>query len=181
MDVRDIRLDSLRSAIGYVPQKGILFSGTIAENLRWGKRDASSEEVKLAAMTAQAGEFINDKPEGYDSEISQGGANVSGGQKQRLAIARALIRKPAILIFDDSFSALDMKTDAELRKALAETTSASTKIIVAQRVGTILNAEQIIVIDDGMIVGKGTHRELMRNCSVYREIALSQLTEAELA
>jgi ATP-binding cassette subfamily B protein len=181
MDVRDIRLDSLRSAIGYVPQKGILFSGTIAENLRWGKRDASSEEVKLAAMTAQAGGFINDKPEGYDSEISQGGANVSGGQKQRLAIARALIRKPAILIFDDSFSALDMKTDAELRKALAETTSASTKIIVAQRVGTILNAEQIIVIDDGMIVGKGTHRELMRNCSVYREIALSQLTEAELA
>lgn len=179
-DVRDVTLRSLRDTIGYVPQKGVLFSGTIGENIRWGNDQATLEEVMEAAETAQADGFIKDKPESYDSEISQGGANVSGGQKQRLAIARAVIKKPAIFIFDDSFSALDMKTDINLRRALAEKTTESTKIIVAQRVGTILHAEQIIVLDEGRIAGKGTHSELMKTCSVYRDIAKSQLSEAEL-
>ncbi|MBQ6389563.1 MAG: ABC transporter ATP-binding protein [Mogibacterium sp.] len=179
-DVRDITLHSLRDEIGYVPQKGILFSGTIGDNIRWGDEDATDEQVLEAAVTAQAMEFIAEKAEGINSEISQGGANVSGGQKQRLAIARALIKKPAILIFDDSFSALDMKTDIALRRALAEKTADSTRIIVAQRVGTILHAEQIIVLDDGKIAGKGTHSELMKNCEVYRDIARSQLSEIEL-
>lgn len=180
-DVRDVTLYSLRESIGYVPQKGILFSGTIGENIRWGDENATDEEVRLAAEIAQADGFVDERAEGYDSIISQGGANVSGGQKQRLAIARAVIKKPKIMIFDDSFSALDMKTDAALRKALSEQISDAARIIVAQRVGTILNAEQIIVLDEGRIAGKGTHRELMKDCSVYRDIARSQLSEGELA
>lgn len=180
-DVRDVTLRSLRDTIGYVPQKGILFSGTIAENIRWGDEEASDDEVLRAAEIAQATRFISERPEGFDAEISQGGANVSGGQKQRLAIARAVIKEPEIMIFDDSFSALDMKTDSALRKALTEKTADSVKIIVAQRVGTILNAEQIIVLDEGRIAGKGTHAELMKSCSVYQDIARSQLSERELA
>ncbi|MBQ6439760.1 MAG: ABC transporter ATP-binding protein [Mogibacterium sp.] len=181
IDVRDIKLESLRDAIGYVPQKGILFSGTVAENIRWGDEEASDEEVRRAAEIAQAAEFIDERPEGFGREVSQGGANVSGGQKQRLAIARAVVKKPAIMLFDDSFSALDMKTDVTLRKALAEHITDSTRIIVAQRVGTILHAEQIIVLDEGRIVGKGTHKELMETCSIYRDTAISQLSEAALA
>ena len=181
IDVRDISLESLRDVIGYVPQKGILFSGTVAENIRWGDEDASEEEVRFAAEIAQATEFIDERPEGFDREVSQGGANVSGGQKQRLAIARAVVKKPTIMLFDDSFSALDMKTDVTLRKALAEHITDSTRIIVAQRVGTILHAEQIIVLDEGRIVGKGTHKELMDTCEIYRDTALSQLSEAALA
>ena len=180
-DVRDVTLHSLRDTIGYVPQKGVLFSGTIRENICWGDEDATAEEVRLAAEIAQADDFISEKPEGYDSEISQGGANVSGGQKQRLAIARAIIKHPKVMIFDDSFSALDMKTDAALRKALSENAGDQTRIIVAQRVGTILNAEQIIVLDEGRIAGKGTHKELLETCDVYREIAHSQLSIQELA
>ena len=180
-DVRDISLESLRDAIGYVPQKGILFSGTVADNIRWGDEDATDEEVRLAAEIAQAAGFIEERPEGYDREVSQGGANVSGGQKQRLAIARAVIKKPRVMIFDDSFSALDMKTDVTLRRALAEHTAGTTRIIVAQRVGTIMHAEQIIVLDEGRIVGKGTHSELMKTCGIYRETAVSQLSEAALA
>lgn len=179
-DVRDVTMHSLRDAIGYVPQKGILFSGTIGENIMWGDENASPEKVRLAAEIAQADDFIDEKPDGFDTEVSQGGTNVSGGQRQRLAIARAIIKDPAILIFDDSFSALDMKTDAALRRALADKTADAVRIIVAQRVGTILHAEQIIVLDDGKIVGKGTHDELMQSCDVYREIALSQLSETEL-
>jgi ATP-binding cassette subfamily B protein len=179
-DVRDITLRSLRDSIGYVPQKGILFSGTIGENIRWGDEDATDEEVRLAAEISQATGFIDERPDGYDSVISQGGGNVSGGQKQRLAIARAVIKKPEIMIFDDSFSALDMKTDAALRKALEENIADSVRIIVAQRVGTILNAEQIIVLDEGRIAGKGTHAELMKSCSIYQDIARSQLSEREL-
>ena len=179
-DVRDISLRSLRDSIGYVPQKGILFSGTIGENIRWGDEDATDEEVRLAAEISQATGFIDERPDGYDSVISQGGGNVSGGQKQRLAIARAVIKKPEIMIFDDSFSALDMKTDAALRKALEKNIADSVRIIVAQRVGTILNAEQIIVLDEGRIAGKGTHAELMKSCSIYQDIARSQLSEREL-
>ena len=181
IDVKDIRLESLRDAIGYVPQKGILFSGTVADNIRWGDEDASDEEIRFAAGIAQAAEFIDERPEGFNREVSQGGANVSGGQKQRLAIARAVVKKPAIMLFDDSFSALDMKTDVALRRALAENTAESTRIIVAQRVGTILHAEQIIVLDEGRIAGKGTHKELMETCEIYRDTALSQLSEAALA
>ena len=180
IDVRDIELESLRDAIGYVPQKGILFSGTVAENIRWGDEDSSDEEVRLAAEIAQATEFIDERPEGFEREVSQGGANVSGGQKQRLAIARAVVKKPAVMLFDDSFSALDMKTDVELRKALTEHIKDSTCIIVAQRVGTILHAEQIIVLDEGRIAGKGTHKELMQTCEIYRDTAISQLSEAAL-
>ena len=180
-DVRDVSLESLRAEIGYVPQKGILFSGTVADNIRWGDEDASDEEVRSAADIAQATEFIDERPEGFGREVSQGGANVSGGQKQRLAIARAVVKKPLIMLFDDSFSALDMKTDVTLRKALAAHTGGSTRIIVAQRVGTILHAEQIIVLDEGRIVGKGTHKELMETCDIYRDTALSQLSEAALS
>ena len=154
---------------------------TVADNIRWGDADATDEEVRLAADIAQATEFIDERPEGFGREVSQGGANVSGGQKQRLAIARAVVKNPPIMIFDDSFSALDMKTDVTLRKALAEHTEGSTRIIVAQRVGTILHAEQIIVLDEGRIVGKGTHAELMESCDIYRETAISQLSEAALA
>lgn len=180
-DVRDITLESLRDAIGYVPQKGMLFSGTVADNIRWGDSDADDEKVKAAAEIAQASGFIAERPEGFEREVSQGGANVSGGQKQRLAIARAIVKDPLIMLFDDSFSALDMKTDVALRRALAEHTSGSTRIIVAQRVGTILHAEQIIVLDEGRIAGKGTHEELMKSCDIYRETAISQLSEAALA
>jgi len=180
-DIRKVTLESLRDQIGYVPQKGILFSGTVADNIRWGREDAADEEVRAAAETSQAAEFIDERPEGYEREVSQGGANVSGGQKQRLAIARAVIKKPKIFIFDDSFSALDMKTDVALRRALADSTAESTKIIVATRVGTILHAQQIIVLDEGRIVGKGTHDELMKSCDIYRDTAVSQLSEAALA
>ena len=179
-DIRDLKLASLREEIGFVPQKGILFSGTIASNLRFGRPDATDEEIRRAAEIAQASEFIDEKEEGYDSYIAQGGNNVSGGQKQRLSIARAIAKKPALFVFDDSFSALDMKTDAKLRKVLAEEEKQATKTIVAQRISTILHAEQIIVLDEGRIVGKGTHEELMRSCEVYREIAQSQLSKSEL-
>lgn len=179
-DIREYTLESLRAAIGYVPQKGILFSGTIESNIGFGVEHATPEEIAYAAETAQAAGFIADKEEGYESHIAQGGSNVSGGQRQRLSIARALAKKPSILIFDDSFSALDMKTDAKLRQALADRERDTAKIIVAQRVGTILHAEQIIVLDEGMVVGKGTHDELMKNCETYRQIAKSQLSAKDL-
>ena len=179
-DIRNITMADLREEIGFVPQKGVLFSGTIASNLRFGKEDASDEQIKKAAEIAQATEFIEAKDDKYDSSIAQGGSNVSGGQKQRLAIARAIAKDPKIFIFDDSFSALDLKTDAALRKALAENVKDSTVIIVAQRISTILHAEQILVLDEGRIVGKGTHEELLKNCNVYQEIAKSQLSASEL-
>lgn len=179
-DIRDIRMADLREEIGFVPQKGILFSGTIASNLRFGKEDASDAQIGKAAEIAQATEFIEAKEKKYDSEIAQGGSNVSGGQKQRLAIARAIAKDPKIFIFDDSFSALDLKTDAALRKALVENVKDSTVIIVAQRISTILHAEQILVLDDGKIVGKGTHDELLASCDVYQQIAKSQLSAKEL-
>ena len=179
-DIRNISMSDLREEIGFVPQKGVLFSGTIASNLRFGKDDATEEEIKKAAEIAQATEFIEAKEEKYESAIAQGGSNVSGGQKQRLAIARAIAKNPKIYIFDDSFSALDLKTDAALRKALSENVKDSTVIIVAQRISTILHAEQILVLDDGKIVGKGTHEELLNSCEVYRQIAKSQLSAKEL-
>ena len=179
-DIKDIPLKDLREQIGFVPQKGILFSGTIASNLRFGKHDATDEELKEAAEIAQAMEFIEDKKEQFDSAIAQGGTNVSGGQKQRLAIARALVKKPKILVFDDSFSALDMKTDAVLRKALMEKVKDSTVIIVAQRISTIIHADKILVLDDGEIVGVGKHEELLKTCEVYEQIARSQLSAKEL-
>jgi len=181
MDVRSVTQRDLRDRIGYIPQKSSLFSGTIESNLRYADENASEEDLKLAADIAQATEFITAKPEGLQSEIAQGGANVSGGQKQRLAIARALIKKAPIYIFDDSFSALDYKTDSALRKALKEHTGSSTLFIVTQRVATIKDAEQIIVLDEGRIVGKGSHQELMKSCDVYQDIALSQLSKEELA
>lgn len=180
IDIRDITQHELRSKIGLVPQKGVLFSGDIASNLRYGKRDASDSEIAEAAKVAQAEDFINSKLEKYESPIAQGGTNVSGGQKQRLCIARALAKKAPVYIFDDSFSALDFKTDAALRKALKKYTGDSTVLIVAQRISTIMDAEQIIVLDEGKMVGKGTHKELMQSCPTYREIASSQLNEEEL-
>lgn len=179
-DIRNISMSDLREEIGFVPQKGVLFSGTIASNLRFGNDNATNEEIKKAAEIAQATEFIEAKDDKYESSISQGGSNVSGGQKQRLAIARAIAKKPKIFIFDDSFSALDLKTDAALRKALSENVKDSTVIIVAQRISTILHAEQILVLDDGKVVGKGTHEQLLKDCEVYREIAKSQLSAKEL-
>ena len=179
-DIRNISMSDLREEIGFVPQKGVLFSGTIASNLRFGNDDATDEEIKKAARIAQATEFIEAKDDKYESSISQGGSNVSGGQKQRLAKARAIAKNPKIFIFDDSFSALDLKTDAALRKALSENVKDSTVIIVAQRISTILHAEQILVLDDGKVVGKGTHEQLLKNCDVYREIAKSQLSAKEL-
>jgi ATP-binding cassette, subfamily B, multidrug efflux pump len=181
VNVKEVSQHDLRNQIGYVPQKGVLISGTIASNLRYGDKDATDEEVRIAADIAQASGFIEDKPEGYESEIAEGGGNVSGGQKQRLSIARALVKKPQIYIFDDSFSALDFKTDAALRRALKEHTGGSTVLIVAQRVSTIMGAEQIIVLDEGKIVGVGTHRELLKSCPTYYEIASSQLSKEELA
>lgn len=180
-DIRDVSIESLRENIGYVPQKGVLFSGTIASNIRFGAEDASDEQMKKAAAIAQATDFIEEKDKKYDSSISQGGTNVSGGQKQRLAIARAVARNAKIYIFDDSFSALDFKTDVAVRKALREDMTDSTVFIVAQRVSTILHADQILVLDEGKIVGKGTHKELMENCPVYEQIARSQLSEKEIA
>ena len=180
VNIKNVRLHDLREKIGYVPQKGVLFSGTIDSNLRYGKKDATQEDIIKAAKIAQSIDFINDKEDKFDSEISQGGSNVSGGQKQRLSIARAIAKDPEIFIFDDSFSALDFKTDAKLRKALKSETSNSTVLIVAQRISTILDADQIVVLDEGRIVGKGTHKELLKNCEIYKEIALSQLSKEEL-
>lgn len=180
VDIREISKHDLRAKLGYVPQKGVLFSGTIASNIKYGKEDATDDEMKLAAQIAQSVEFIEKKEEGYDAPIAQGGSNVSGGQKQRLSIARAVAKKPDIFIFDDSFSALDFKTDKALRKALADNTGDSTVIIVAQRISTILHADQIIVLDDGKVAGIGTHSELLRNCDVYRQIAVSQLSQKEI-
>ena len=181
IDIKDISLKTLREQIGYVPQKGVLFSGTIKSNIGYGAGDISEDVLKESARIAQATEFIDEKNNQYDSSISQGGTNVSGGQKQRLSIARAIARDPKIYIFDDSFSALDLKTDVALRKALGPKFTKATVFIVAQRVSTILNADQILVLDDGKIVGKGTHRELIDTCETYRMIAESQLSEAELA
>ncbi len=180
VDLRAMDIHTLRKNIGFVPQKGTLFSGTIASNIRFGNPEASDEEVERAAKIAQADDFITEKPEGYGSFISHGGGNVSGGQKQRLSIARAIAKKPAVMVFDDSFSALDMKTDAKLREELAKEEKDAAKIIVAQRVSTILNADQILVLDEGRVAGLGTHEELLDTCEVYREIASSQLSEKEL-
>lgn len=181
VDIRNVTQHELREKIGYVPQKGTLFSGTVESNLRYADQDASSKTLMQAAEIAQLSDFLCDSPEGMSTAIAQGGANVSGGQKQRLSIARALVKKPPIYILDDSFSAIDFKTDAALRKALKMNTNASTLLIVTQRVSTIKNAEQIIVLDEGMIVGKGTHYQLMEECEIYNEIASSQLTQEELA
>lgn len=180
VDIREVKQHELREKLGYVPQKGVLFSGDIASNIMFGNSHGSDEEMIEAAEIAQATEFIDTKPEKYKSPISQGGSNVSGGQKQRLSIARAIAKHPQVFIFDDSFSALDYKTDVTLRRALAEKTSGSTVLIVAQRISTILHAEQIIVLDEGKVAGKGTHAELLKNCPVYREIAESQLSKKEL-
>lgn len=179
-DIRNVTMKYLRDRIGYVPQKGILFSGTIASNLRFGNKDADDTEIAEAAEIAQAADFIEEKHDRYDSYIAQGGTNVSGGQKQRLSIARAIAKKPDVFIFDDSFSALDMKTDAKLRKALESKVKDKTVIIVAQRISTIINADEILVLDDGKIVGKGTHKELLKSCDTYLQIAKSQLSEKEL-
>ncbi|MEG0339910.1 MAG: ABC transporter ATP-binding protein, partial [Oscillospiraceae bacterium] len=180
VDIRDITQHELREAIGYVPQKGMLFSGDIASNLRLGNNEASDELLRNASETAQASEFIDELDDGFASEISQGGTNVSGGQRQRLSIARALVKKAPIYIFDDTFSALDFKTDAALREALGTYTGGASVLIVAQRISTIVHSQQIIVLDEGHIVGKGTHEELMNNCETYREIAASQLPKEEL-
>ena len=181
VDVRDYRLSKLRDKIGFIPQKALLFTGTIADNLRYGKEDATQEEMERAAEIAQATDFISKKTDGYDELLSEGGANFSGGQKQRLAIARAVIRRPEIYIFDDSFSALDYQTDAKLRARLKKETTESTVLIVAQRVGTIMHADKIIVLNEGEVVGIGTHRELLENCPIYYDIAASQLSKEELA
>ena len=179
-DIRNLSMKELRQEVGFVPQKGVLFSGTIASNLRFGNKDATDEQIRTAAEIAQAEDFIEEKDEKYDSYICQGGSNVSGGQKQRLAIGRAIAKEPKLFVFDDSFSALDMKTDAKLRKALETKVSDCTEVIVAQRISTILHADQILVLDDGEIVGKGTHVELLANCEVYQQIAKSQLSAKEL-
>jgi ATP-binding cassette, subfamily B, multidrug efflux pump len=181
VDIREMAQKDLRAKIGFVPQTAVLFSGTIADIIRYGKDDATDEEIRYAAEVAQAADFIANMKDGFESEIAQGGTNVSGGQKQRLSIARALVRKPEIYIFDDSFSALDFKTDARLRAALKKETADSTVIIVAQRVSTVMDADRIIVLDDGQIVGIGNHRELLKTSEVYREIVSSQLSEEEIA
>ncbi|WP_017691773.1 ABC transporter ATP-binding protein [Paenibacillus sp. PAMC 26794] len=180
-DVRELRQEDLRAKIGFVPQKAVLFTGTVAENIRHGKDDATMEEIVRAAQTAQAENFITEMKDGYDSIIAQGGNNVSGGQKQRLSIARAVVRRPEVYIFDDSFSALDFKTDAKLRAALKSETTEAAVLIVAQRVSTVMDADRILVMDEGQIVGSGTHRELLEHNEVYREIVSSQLTEEEIA
>ncbi|AIQ65980.1 multidrug ABC transporter ATP-binding protein [Paenibacillus stellifer] len=181
VDVREMTQEELRAKIGYVPQKAVLFTGTVTENIKYGKEDATDEEVRHAAEVAQALDFVSKMKDGFDSEIAQGGGNVSGGQKQRLSIARALVRKPEIYLFDDSFSALDFKTDAKLRAALKGETTESTVLIVAQRVSTVMDADRIIVLDEGRIAGIGNHRELLANSEVYREIVSSQLSEEEIA
>lgn len=180
VDIRDLSQHELREEIGYVPQKGVLFSGTIESNITYGIENATKEEIEKTAKISQSLDFINAKEDKFETEIAQGGTNISGGQKQRLSIARALAKKPKIYIFDDSFSALDLKTDAKLRKELKSETTDSTVLIVAQRISTIMNAEQIIVLDDGEMVGCGTHKELLKNCEVYNQIALSQLSKEEL-
>jgi ATP-binding cassette subfamily B protein len=180
IDVRDVRQHDLREKIGYTPQKGVLFSGTVESNLRLADQDASEETLRESVEIAQASDFVFENPEGLEAPISQGGANVSGGQKQRLSIARSLVKRPPIFIFDDTFSALDFKTDAALRKALKEKTGESTVLLVTQRVATVMSADQIIVLDDGKIVGKGTHQDLMKTCQTYQEIATSQLSKEEL-
>lgn len=181
VDIREMEQEDLRDKIGIVPQKAVLFSGTVAENIRYGKENATDEEIKHAAKIAQASEFISKMKDGYDSQIAQGGNNLSGGQKQRLSIARAIVKKPEIYIFDDSFSALDFKTDANLREALKSEIKESTMIIVAQRVSTVMNADRIIVLDEGNIAGIGTHEELLKSSKVYKEIVSSQLAEEEIA
>ena len=181
VDVRDYSLTTLRNKIGFIPQKALLFTGTIAENLRYGKEDATQAELERAAEIAQAADFISRTPDGFDAHLAEGGTNFSGGQKQRLAIARAVIRQPEIYIFDDSFSALDYQTDAKLRARLKKETTGSTVLIVAQRVGTIMNADKIVVLNEGDVVGIGTHKELLQTCPVYYDIAASQLSEEELA
>lgn len=181
VDIRSVPQDEVRSKIGFVPQKAILFTGTIADNIRFGKQEATEEEIEHAARIAQAEEFIRNMKDGYNAEVEQGGSNLSGGQKQRLSIARALIRKPDLYIFDDSFSALDFKTDARLRAALRDETRNATMLIVAQRVSTVVDADRIIVLEEGRIAGMGTHKELLETNEVYREIVLSQLTEEEIA
>jgi ATP-binding cassette subfamily B protein len=178
-DVRELSIDSLRAQIGYVPQKAVLFSGDIRSNIAYGAPAATQQDVEEAAAIAQASEFIETKADRYDSSISQGGSNVSGGQKQRLSIARTIARHPKVYIFDDSFSALDFKTDMALRSALSAKTKDATVLIVAQRVSTILNADQILVLDEGRMIGKGTHRELVASCEEYKQIAQSQMSEAE--
>ena len=173
--------EELRSRIGYVPQKAVLFTGTVADNIRYGKADATDEEVRYAAEIAQAANFINEMQDGFDSYISQDATNISGGQKQRVSIARAVVKRPEIYIFDDSFSALDFRTDSNLRTALKPITRNSTVFIVAQRVSTVMNADRIIVLENGKMVGLGTHKELLNTCEVYREIVTSQLSEEDLA
>ena len=180
VDIRNLKLEDLYDQIGYVPQKGVLFSGTIASNIKYGNAKASQELVEKSAKIAQAAEFISELKNGYKNDIAQGGSNVSGGQRQRLSIARAIAVEPNVYIFDDSFSALDFKTDAKLRSALAKETKHKTVLIVGQRINTIMNADKIIVLDEGKIVGQGTHQELMKNCEVYQEIAASQLSEDDL-
>lgn len=181
MDVRKYDLKALREKIGFIPQKALLFTGSITENIRYGKHDAVRSEVEHSAKVAQAYDFITEKPHQFDEMIEEGGGNVSGGQRQRLSIARAVVRKPDIYIFDDSFSALDFKTDANLRKKLKEETKGAITLIVAQRVTSIMDATKIIVLNEGVVVGMGTHRELLKSCSIYHEIATSQLSEEELA
>jgi ATP-binding cassette subfamily B multidrug efflux pump len=180
VDIRQMRMEDVYRKIGYVPQRGVLFSGTVESNLQYGAPQASQDEVKHAAEIAQAKNFVEKLDGAYTAPISQGGTNVSGGQKQRLSIARAIVRKPEIYIFDDSFSALDFTTDAKLRQALEQETKGKTVLIVAQRISTIMNADKIVVLDEGRVVGQGTHKDLMKTCQVYREIALSQLSETEL-
>ena len=181
VDIKDMDLCDLRDRIGYVPQKSILFSGTIDSNIRYGSEEASEADIRRAAEIAQSWDFISAKEDGLDSPIAQGGTNVSGGQKQRLSIARAIAKKPEVYIFDDSFSALDYKTDVQLRRALKNETKDATTLIVAQRISTILHADKILVLEDGHVIGQGTHKELMKSCEVYRQIASSQLSEEELA
>ena len=180
VDIRNLKLEDLSGQIGYVPQKGVLFSGTVASNIKYGNAEASDKLVEKAAKIAQTEEFISELKNGYKSEIAQGGSNVSGGQRQRLSIARAIAVEPNVYIFDDSFSALDFKTDAKLRAVLAKETKNKTVLIVGQRINTIMNADKIIVLNEGKIVGQGTHQELMKDCEVYQEIAASQLSEDDL-
>jgi len=181
VDVRSMTQAELRAKIGFVPQKAVLFSGTIAENLRYGKEDATDEELRRALEIAQALDFVSEMKDGLNTNVAQGGTNLSGGQKQRLSIARALVRRPAIYVFDDSFSAVDFRTDARLRAALRKETKDATVLIVAQRVSTVMDADRIVVLDDGKVVGVGRHKELMQTCEVYREIVLSQLSVEEIA
>jgi ATP-binding cassette subfamily B protein len=181
VDVRDLPQEDLRARIGFVPQKAVLFTGTVAANIRYGRQDASDEEVRHAATIAQALEFVTAMPEQFASPVAQGGLNLSGGQKQRLAIARAVVRRPEVYVFDDSFSALDFTTDARLRAALREETATATVFVVAQRISTVINADRIVVLDNGRVVGIGTHHELLRTSEVYREIVASQVSLDEVA